>query len=291
MNYRIFNEKMSVMIHSKGAELNSIRKGNTEYLWQGDPAFWEGQAPNLFPYVGRMTDKSYTYQGNRYQMDIHGFVKDYDLTVCDHGRDYITFCLDSDHGTMRQYPFSFTYLISYRLEGSRLEISYEVTNRDDKRMYFGIGGHPGFRVPICDGEKFEDYSLKFQESVHPLRIGFSPTCFVDNTKTPFELGDDNCLNLKHNLFDQDAVVLEGAGDTVILLDKRRHAVLSLNFPDMPYLGIWHTPKMDAPFICLEPWASLPSSQGVVEELTMQKSLIMLDEGKTYVNDWSISITG
>ena len=198
MKYKISNEKLSLMIQSEGGEMNSITGNGTEYLWQGNADFWDGQAPNLFPYVGRMTDQSYTYMGNRYQMDIHGFVKDRDLAVEDQGSDYIIFRLDSDEGTIQQYPFTFTYLISYRLKGSDIEISYEVINRDNKTMYFGIGGHPGFCVPNRKGERFTDYALKFQKDVHPVRIGFSPSCFVDGTKTPFELDEGNALKLRHD---------------------------------------------------------------------------------------------
>ena len=57
MNVSIQNEALAVTIASKGAELQSIRsKDGTEYLWQGDPAYWTSHAPNIFPYVARLTE-------------------------------------------------------------------------------------------------------------------------------------------------------------------------------------------------------------------------------------------
>lgn len=63
----------------------------------------------------------------------------------------------------------------------------------------------------------------------------------------------------------------------------------VTYPDMPYLGIWHMPKTDAPYICIEPWSSLPSRKDVVEELSKQNDLVSLPAGETYVNTWSIEI--
>ena len=45
------NDVLTVEVNEHGAELQSIRKGETEYLWQGDPAYWGRRSPVLFPIV------------------------------------------------------------------------------------------------------------------------------------------------------------------------------------------------------------------------------------------------
>ena len=76
MEYTIQNQELSVTVSDFGAELRSIRsKDGTEYLWQGDPTFWKDRAPNIFPYVARLTEGKYSLKGREYQMKIHGFVK------------------------------------------------------------------------------------------------------------------------------------------------------------------------------------------------------------------------
>jgi len=65
--------------------------------------------------------------------------------------------------------------------------------------------------------------------------------------------------------------------------------VTVSFPDMPYLGVWHWPKKDAPYVCIEPWASLPSREGKTAVLEEQADLIRLDPGKTYVNTWMIAV--
>ena len=45
-------------IDTLGAQLVSYQDVvNTEYLWQGDPAYWKGQAPILFPIVGALRNE------------------------------------------------------------------------------------------------------------------------------------------------------------------------------------------------------------------------------------------
>ena len=47
------------------------------------------------------------------------------------------------------------------------------------------------------------------------------------------------------------------------------------------------PKTDAPYICLEPWTSLPSRQDVVEDLEKQPDLIRLEPKNVYKTTWSL----
>ena len=59
------------------------------------------------------------------------------------------------------------------------------------------------------------------------------------------------------------MILRGTPGTVTLkTDKDAHGV-ELSYPDMNYIAFWHTPETEAPFVCIEPWLSLPSRQDVV----------------------------
>ena len=81
MNHQISNDNLSVLVSEHGSELQSIRnKDQIEYLWQGDPAYWSGRAPTIFPYVGRLTEGSYYFQNKRYEMSIHGFASTQEFT-------------------------------------------------------------------------------------------------------------------------------------------------------------------------------------------------------------------
>jgi galactose mutarotase-like enzyme len=147
--YTIKNEELIVIIDELGAQLQSVKSASgTEYLWQADdPVIWADRAPNLFPYIARLTQKQYTFEGKTYHMGSHGFAKDTVFAAEQDGEAHITFRITDSAESRAQYPFAFGLAIDYKLEGSKLLITCTVENKDDKTMYFGIGGHPGFRVP------------------------------------------------------------------------------------------------------------------------------------------------
>ena len=130
-------------------------------------------------------------------------------------------------------------------------------------MYFGIGGHPGFNIPMEEGLSFEDYELEFSRACEPQRILFSQECFVEGKKS-YELFEGRRIPLRHNLFDEDAIVLEKTSGEILLHSTKGKKAVKVSYVDMPYVGFWHMPCMDAPYVCIEPWCSLPSRQGITE---------------------------
>jgi galactose mutarotase-like enzyme len=65
--------------------------------------------------------------------------------------------------------------------------------------------------------------------------------------------------------------------------------VTVRFADMPYLGIWHAPKTDAPYVCIEPWQSLPAYDGKVDDLDTKRDMIKLQPKATYKNGFTIEI--
>lgn len=289
MLHTIQNEYLRVTVSEQGAELRSILGADgTQYLWQGDPAYWSDRAMNIFPYVARLTQGSYYLDGQLYRMKIHGIAM-YRRFVLEYCEDTaMTFLLESDAETLVQYPRAFAFRITYALEGSRLDVTFRVDNRDQRTMYFGLGGHPGFMVPLEAGKTFEDYRLRFGECCGPRRVGFTSACYLDGTDAAFPLENGTDLPLRHDLFDDDAIVLKDMAKSVTLESGSGRSV-TVSFPGMDYLGIWHWPKTDAPYVCIEPWCSLPSVQDKVAVFEEQKDLLSLQPGGVYTNTWSVTV--
>lgn len=290
MIYTIENDRLQVKISDRGAELWSIRtKDGTEYLWQGDEQYWGDRALNLFPYIARMTQGRYTVDGNSYEMTIHGFVNYSVLEVEAQETDRIVFRLTQSEQTLKMYPFHFVYRVAYTLVDDRLDVKFSVENKNDRTMFFGIGGHPGFNVPLDKSLRFEDYYLQFDEHKDPVRVGFSPTCFVNGRDEEYPLTDGGKIPMSHSLFDDDAIVLTKMAKAVTLKSDKSDRAVRVEYPRMDYVGFWHMPHTDAPYVCIEPWSSLPSRQDVVEDLAAQPGLIHLEAGAVYENCWSIRI--
>ncbi len=290
MLHTIANDFLTVTAAEKGAELQSVLgKDGTQYLWQGDSKYWGDRAINIFPYVARLTQGSYYLDGELYHMDIHGISPCAPFALVRKSDTEMEFELTSNAQTLQVYPREFSFRIGYRLAENTLEVTFTVDNRDDRTMYFGLGGHPGFNVPLAPGKNFEDYRLRFSETAAPVRVGFTQDCFVSGQDEPFPLKEGTVLSLRHDLFDQDAIVLTDMARQVTLEAEGDSHGVTVTFPDMDYLGLWHWPRTDAPYVCIEPWSSLPSAAGVIAVLEEQKDLLTLAPGCRYVNRWYIQI--
>lgn len=289
MLHTIKNEFLTVTAAEKGAELQSILAADgTEYLWQGDSRYWGDRALNLFPFVARLTGGEYELDGQRYALPIHGFAPYRDFSLKENDGLKMVLELTDDEQTLLQYPRHFSFQVIYELAQNTLNICFRVENRDEKLLYFGLGGHPGFRVPLEPGKGFEDYRLRFDTCAPCQQVIFTDDCFPTGETRPFPLEGGNILPLHHRLFDNDAIVLTHMARQVTLEAGTGRSV-TVSYPQMPYLGLWHWPKTDAPYLCIEPWGSLPARAGEVTVFEKKEDLHCLRPGRIYENNWSITL--
>ena len=89
--------------------------------------------------------------------------------------------------------------------------------------------------------------------------------------------------------DRDAIVLRDMDRTLTLETGRDGRGVTVSFPGMDYVGIWHKPKTDAPYVCIEPWCSLPAVQDVVTVMEERRDYLRLEAGGVYRNRWTIEI--
>lgn len=284
------NEHLSLTVDTLGAQMMHLRSADgTEYLWQGDPKYWGDRSPMLFPFIGRLTNNSYQLCGKVYPMTIHGFAAALEFAVVENSEDHLVLELTDNEETRKQYPFAFSLRVIYRIIGNALEIAYQVENRSGEAMPFGIGGHPGFNVPLVSGEDFEDYSITFSQPCQPDRVGFTSAVYLSGHDERYPMIENTRIDLRHDLFDEDAIILKNMAREVTLQSKKSGRGVRVSYPDLPYLGIWHWPKTDAPYVCIEPWSSLPARQDVVEDFYCKSDMIQLAPGKTYETTWTITV--
>ncbi|MHB8127781.1 MAG: aldose 1-epimerase family protein [Mobilitalea sp.] len=287
----ISNDQISVTANSIGGELLSIHdiKTGTEYLWQGDSTFWGRRALNIFPFVGRLFQKMYTLNGVCYSINIHGFLPNAEMELVFRDTDSCCFCLRENEETLAMFPYAFEFFIKYKLIKRTLYIEFQVHNCSVETMYCAMGGHPGFNLPLEQGLTFEDYNISFPTPCEPNLVEFTPTVLCTGVRTPYLLEDGYRLPLRHSLFKQDAVVFADMPRSVTISSPKGTRKITVDFPQMPYIGFWHKPNSEAPFVCIEPWSSLPGREGVVEETKDMQDLTAITAGEYYSNQWSISI--
>lgn len=285
------NDVLTVEVSSHGAELQSIRKDDVEYLWQGDPAYWGRRSPVLFPIVGSVWEKRYRVDGREYQLGQHGFARDMDFTLVSSSDTEVRYRLSSSDETLSKYPFPFVLEIAYRLHGSSLDVIWEVMNpSSDSDIYFQIGAHPAFIYPDYDPDRQGRGSFTFDrsEGLECIRIK-EKGCVDAVTRWPLEMPEGR-LKLEKDTFD--------AIDTIMLQDSQIRRVnmfredgtpwLSLSF-DAPVVGIWSPPGKVAPFICIEPWYGRCDRVGYEGEYKDKDWMNRLAPGERFESVYTIEI--
>ena len=286
MLYWLENDQIKISVDTMGGELHHItgKKEGTQYLSDGNPAFWKYHAPILFPIVGKLRDNSYTIEGKTYHLPQHGLARVREFQMVSQSANHLTFELSSSEDTLAIYPYPFVLRIIYRLEGNNLSVTYEVLNPNSS-----IGAHPAFRGPLEEGESLEDYSLVFDSKETASRIPLNTDGLLKRDNVPF-LDRQNTIALSHELFSQDALIFESLKScTVRLVSKNHKKGLVFDFSEFPYLGIWTIPDKKAPFVCIEPWMGHADYEDFHGDFTQKEGVLSLDTGEAFHCTYSIQI--
>lgn len=285
------NDVLTVEVSEHGAELHSIRKGATEYLWQADPKFWARHSPVLFPIVGSVWDKLYRVDGKVYELGQHGFARDMDFVKVEGNDTEVFYRLESNEETLKKYPWPFRLEIGYKLKDNAIEVIWRVYNPGAEEMYFQIGAHPAFYYPDYDPETDERgyFSFDRSEGLECIRI-MEKGCVDAVTKYPLEIPQDGLLPLRKDTFDViDTIMLQDSQIGRVTLHRNDGTPwLSLKFT-APVVGLWSPPTKNAPFICIEPWYGRCDRAGYTGDYRQKDWVNRLEPGKEFEGIYTIEI--
>lgn len=285
------NEMLTIQVSEHGAELQSIRKDDYEYLWQGNPEYWGRRSPVLFPIVGSVWEKCFRVDGKVYEMGQHGFARDMDFELVSAADTEVWYRLESSEKTLAAYPWPFVLEIGYRLEGSSVEVLWKVTNPGDTEMFFQIGAHPAFNYPGYDPDAVDRGVVAFDRNDNLQRSGFKGKGCVDpQARFPIPLSDDGMLRLKRDTFDDiDTLMLENDQvHKVVFLKNDSSPYLTVTF-DAPVVAIWSPPKRNAPFFCIEPWYGRCDRADFTGEFKDRDWVNALAPGATFAASYTITL--
>ena len=261
------SEQLNVEFQTLGGALSSIKdKEGVEYLWQGDPTYWSGQAPVLFPICGSVRNDTVLYDnedGSQKEGKIprHGLVRKKEFTLVEQTDNSVTFAIEDDEEMYANYPYHFRLEITYTVTGKTIRTQYKIYNKEsEKSMPYFIGGHPGFNCPLLDDEVYEDYYLEFEKpETCTVPKPFPETGMLDLKDRNSWLNNQKEIDLNYDFFSYDAVTLDELESRIVALRSRKHDKgLKLDFKEFPNLIVWSTLNK-GPFIALEPWSGLSTS--------------------------------
>ena len=269
MLYFIENAHLRAAINAQGAELSSLYNSDmqTELLWQGDPAIWNGHSPLLFPIVGKLKDDQYKWKETTHTMPKHGFAKESLFTLSAQSADTLTLSLAASAETFSGYPFAFALDICFTLVESRLEVLHTIQNLSNtETLPFSIGAHPAFNCEIGD-------SLIFEHTETPLAYRLDENFLLSQSPSAVPL-KEKVLLITKDLFEKDALIFQNLRSRSVTLHRQKTGdTLRVDWFSAPVLGIWAKPG--APYVCIEPWYGIDDHDSVTGQLAKKPLIILL----------------
>lgn len=288
MIHTLKNGRLTVEVSSHGAELRSILYNNRQYLWQGNPEYWEDRAIVLFPVVGRCLNDKIAANGKSYPMEAHGFAQHSEFALIALSEDSCTLCLSSTEETRAIYPFDFKLYVTYTLSDSQICQKLRVENTGSEPLYFTIGGHPGF---CCGGESdsFEDWELILKDDTSLNTTLVTEDCYISKEKKQVH-SENGHISLARDLFIGDALIFEETKSNEITLKNKTTAIgVTLDYSDFPVIAAWTLPEDGADFVCLEPWCGMGHIEGEGADLTERFGMMCITSGGETTKSFTIKI--
>ena len=84
-------------------------------------------------------------------------------------------------------------------------------------------------------------------------------------------------------------MLKGTAKCVTLKSDKTEKSVKVSFPNMKYIGFWHRPKTDAPYVCIEPWYGVNDGREVKNDISQKRGIQHLNEGETFEFAWIAEI--
>lgn len=292
----ISSNSLTASIDTMGAQLMSLRKGESEYLWQGDSNWWPRRAPILFPIVGVLKDSKAESAEGTISLARHGLARLNQFEVVEQSLSSVTLQLKSTEETRKSYPYNFELKLIFSVDGDTLTQTYEVTNPGNVVLPFTLGAHPAFNIPIPGDEasSLDQYHLSFTRSWTSYGPSITDEGLCDYTTPQRLIVDSNTLPLSWELIDREkTITLEDVPDRRITLVANAEASseahgIQMDFEGFDYLGIWSAAP-GCPFVALEPWCGIADTVDTDGVFEHKPGIISLEPGQSIAKTMSIKV--
>lgn len=292
----ISSNSLTASIDTMGAQLMSLRKGESEYLWQGDSNWWPRRAPILFPIVGVLKNGKAESAEGTISLARHGLARLNQFEVVEQSTSSVTLQLKSTEETRKSYPYDFKLRLIFSLSDDTLTQTYEVTNPGDVVLPFTLGAHPAFNIPIPGVEttSLDQYHLLFTRSWTSYGPSITDDGLCDYATPQKLIVDSDTLPLSWELIDREkTITLEDVPDRCITLAANAEATseahgVQVDFEGFDYLGIWSAAP-GCPFVALEPWCGIADTVDTDGIFEHKPGIISLEPGQNIAKTLSITV--
>ena len=149
-------------------------------------------------------------------------------------------------------------------------------------MYYNVGAHEAYCTPEGVGE----YDIVFERDdvlKNYLVRGEVMTDTYEELAIP-----NGVLALDEKYFDRKSLIFENFNSrSVILRHKGGERALRVDFPDFPYLLLWHF--IGADYMSIEPWNGLPDVEGSGYEISEKFAVRCVKKGEYEKTSHTITV--
>lgn len=277
--YQIHNTCFRLSISELGAELEELCVKDINILWKRND-LWNNQSPLLFPFIGNLKEGYYLYQGKKYKMDAHGFLRNQVFQLVQKTESSITLSASYTEETLKEYPFQFQFFITYSLHLDHISISFEIKNVGTDPMYFTVGFHPGFDYDGLKQLLGENINLKFF-TPKTTSILFDPKYVCDEQEI-FLQPEISLTDFSKELISQRTLCYK-----VNQVDIKANTKAIRILHDMPFTAFWQSKPENPQFLCVEPWYGLPDENQTNHQLIEKKYIQMNSAKNTFKTKMNI----
>ncbi|HJV38330.1 MAG TPA: aldose 1-epimerase family protein [Geothrix sp.] len=283
--HRLHTGEAEALIAATGAELQSLRLGGHDLLWEAGP-LWPRHAPLLFPIVGRVKGDILRHGGKAFPIARHGFARDRDFALIEGTATTCTAELRDDEATRAAYPFPFLLRVAYTLTATSLRMDLALRNPGEAPLPASLGLHPAFRWPLAPDLPKAAHRLVFEADEPGALHRLDADGLLDPAPCPTPI-QDRVLPLGEGLFQKDALIFLEPRSRRLRFEAEGGPGLELRWEGFPHLGIWAKPDPGPAFLCLEPWEGHADPADWNGDFSAKPGSFLLAPGTT--RRWNLTI--
>lgn len=286
----IQNDSLQLLVSTHGAEMKSLKDTFTgqEYLWQGDPQYWSGTSPILFPCVGGLWNGVYRHRGRTWELPRHGFVRHREWTVVETAPSSVTLTYTLHGDDLRYYPFLSRVGVTYRLEQRKVITEFTVENLGNVTMHFQLGGHPAIQLPDFDLNEPVSGFISLENTAHSLLRAAEQGC-TQADRHPIPRLKNGHIPLCQDTFAHEALIFDqNQLRAATLLRRDGHRLARLE-SEAPVWLFWSPQNRPVPFVCIEPWYGLCDPIGFEGTLEQRPYINRLAGGECWHGGYTLEV--
>lgn len=275
--FQLENRRFRAQIMAQGGELVSLwdKQLQREWIWQPQPGIWAHSATQLFPVVGRLVQGGVRAEGHFWPLEAHGFLRHQRFACLARQADRLVLAASADRSAPPCWPWRWQVTTHWVLHPDGLALRQQVINRDHRPMWFSLGWHPGFALPVASQP---GWRIAFSRAV----AGPFPT--RDRTLSlPVETPFTHHFRLTPEVFRHGALYFGRCRQRrMAVLSPTGREVMALETGTQPWLALWGVPGAD--LLCLEPLAGTTDDPAFDGRLAHKRGIHCLRPGASRAFD-------